>query len=405
VEQLGDVEASAFFEVLESEPPRSLRLNTHKLKEFQSEFDQTFRDSSLIPWAKLGRWLPSEGERPNFAKDPLHQAGAYYVQEASSMLIEWALPRYEAPILALDLCAAPGGKSTHLYDLLTSMNLNSVVVSHEPETPRVKVLAENLNRWGAHRSLVIQSSPERLAEGMTEAFDLILVDAPCSGEGMFRKDKAARAQWNAKSPAGCAVRQRRIVESAVAMLKPGGWLMYSTCTFSPLENDEIGDFLVSQGLISLPPENPPNGLIQTAFGHQAFPHLFPGEGFFIARFQKQLGTETNPLEYEESSQTIMPIPQSMASEILPYLEINSSNEAVLIQDRGAIHAIDADMLPLVNELSPLGNLWKLGTPVGAPHLGKAHPALALGVNVRQKTYKPLSLNNLQATQVCCIFAG
>lgn len=384
LDQLGENEALALFQALETEPPRSLRLNAQKLREFQSDFDQNFPFATPIHWAKLGRWLPSEGERPNFAKDSVHQAGGYYVQEASSMLIEWALPRFEGPVTALDLCAAPGGKSTHLYDLLTTTNPNSLVVSHEPEASRVKVLAENLNRWGAHRSIVIQSSPERLAEGMMEAFDLILVDAPCSGEGMFRKDKASRAQWNAKSPAGCAVRQRRIVESAVAMLKPGGWLLYSTCTFSPLENDEIGDFLVRQGLESRPQSDPPNGLLATSYGHQAFPHHFAGEGFYIARFQKPNSLKSPDSQYITEENSIQSIPQTMAAEVMPWLEIEAPECLTLVQDRGLIHAIDEDMLGLVNTLAPLGNLWKVGTPVGAPHLGKPHPALALGVSVRPK---------------------
>lgn len=271
----------SFLQSLESLPPTSIRLNPKKRSE---QFD----NEEPVPWCRLGHYLK---ERPSFTFDPLFHAGAYYVQEASSMFIEqvWnAIPKTDSPLCVLDLCAAPGGKSTHLLSLLDK---NSLLVSNEIIANRNAVLRENITKWGCPNSVVTQNKPEDFTK-LASFFDVVFVDAPCSGEGMFRKDKNARAEWSEQNVAMCATRQTNIIEYAINCLKPGGFLVYSTCTFEPKENDnQIELALEKYGVKSIPLQF--DGVQQTSFGLQFFPHKNKGEGFYIALMQKQ-ESESSP---------------------------------------------------------------------------------------------------------------
>ncbi len=191
--------------------------------------------ASPVPWCPLGYYL---SQRPSFTLDPLFHAGAYYVQEASSMFL-WTAVRQalqvmdleNKPLIVLDLCAAPGGKSTLLLDILPE---GSVLVANEIVHSRANILAENLTKWGSPNVIVTEAKPEDL-DGL---YDLILTDVPCSGEGMFRKDEQAVAHWNPVNVAMCAERQRDIMQAIWPRLRPGGCLIYSTCTFNTQENEE-----------------------------------------------------------------------------------------------------------------------------------------------------------------------
>lgn len=214
----------------------AVRVNPFKTEAVPPQFA-----SGKETYSRWGRLLP---ERPDFALDPLFHAGAYYVQDASSMYLESILPlmtrmreeRPEGPFTVLDLCAAPGGKSTHLLSMLREIP-GSFLVSNEVIRSRASVLCENISKWGAANVVVTNSDPSDF-QSLGEYFDVIVVDAPCSGEGMFRKDPEAVAQWSMDNVRLCAARQRRILSDILPCLRPGGLLVYSTCTFNPVEDED-----------------------------------------------------------------------------------------------------------------------------------------------------------------------
>ena len=226
--QLG-AHADAYFSALEEPYLRGVRLNPRK--PVKPEMLDGFGDP--VPWnAACGRYLAMDSAA---GLDPLHEAGAYYIQEPSAMA-PVAILNPQPGERVLDLCAAPGGKSTQIADALCGEGL---LVCNEPVPSRAKILSRNIERMGVPNALVVSADPEKFSPIWPECFDAILVDAPCSGEGMFRRHPETRAEWNESSPAGCASRQRHILAHAVRMLKPGGRLVYSTCTLNHEENEEI----------------------------------------------------------------------------------------------------------------------------------------------------------------------
>ena len=237
-----------------------------------------------VPWHPQGVYLP---ERPEFILDPALHAGAYYVQESSSMFLKKAMEKTELPAQAmvLDLCAAPGGKSTLL---LSHLPPDALLVANEVIRTRIPALKENIQRWGDARAMVTNADPADF-ETLEEAFDCILVDAPCSGEGMFRKDSAAAGHWSPEALQTCGLRQERILKSAAGALKTGGYLIYSTCTFNPGENEAQVARLLREGFEYVPilddPEWPEIARIPGG-GYAFYPHRVQGEGFFLALLQK-----------------------------------------------------------------------------------------------------------------------
>ena len=226
-ESLGTSEAERLFAALDNgESPVSIRFNPYKIGS-QPEGRQ-------VPWCRYGYYLD---ERPQFTLDPAFHGGAYYVQEASSMFLEAIFRQIFEPDAApriLDLCAAPGGKTTLLSTLAGAEGL---VVANEVIRQRASVLAANAVKWGIGNIVVTNNDPAHFAP-FEHYFDLIAVDAPCSGEGMFRKDPAARTEWSEQGVKLCAARQRRILSDIWGSLRPGGILIYSTCTFNAAENEE-----------------------------------------------------------------------------------------------------------------------------------------------------------------------
>ncbi len=231
---------------------------------------------SPIPWAGNAWYL---AEDATAGSHPLHDAGAYYLQEPSAMAAVSALAPQPGD-LVLDLCAAPGGKATQIADRLKG---EGALVANEINPARARILARNLERMGIVNAAVTCESPARLAQRLPAAFDSILVDAPCSGEGMFRREPDTRAQWRMESPAGCALRQIEILRSAALLLRPGGKLVYSTCTFNEVENEAlISGFLDEHPGLKLQPFHLP-GLPEAQAGMlRIWPHLHPGEGHFVA---------------------------------------------------------------------------------------------------------------------------
>ena len=263
-----------------------------------------------VPWTRLGYYLK---ERPVFTLDPLFHAGAYYVQEASSMYMELAMTAIEKDfagryggeelsgkgffghdIAALDLCAAPGGKSTHLASLLGK---DSLLVSNEVIKSRSVILADNIAKWGYDNVVVTNSDPADFG-AFEEFFDLIVVDAPCSGEGLFRKEPEAVEEWSPANVELCAQRQQRILADIWPALAPGGYLIYSTCTYNNLENDGNLEWMVetlgcNNETLSLCTIASESGVVGTAGGGLQFiPCKIKGEGQFMAVVRK--GGEWEP---------------------------------------------------------------------------------------------------------------
>lgn len=243
-----------------------------------------------IPWCSNGYYL---SERPSFVTDPLWHAGAYYVQEASSMFIQFILAQVMPNAggkIALDLCAAPGGKST----LLASHFKKGLVVANETIKSRNAILVENITKWGGDHVVVTQNDPAHF-KSLPQFFDLMLIDAPCSGSGLFRKDPEAIKEWSEESVEHCSTRQARIVEDSIDALKEGGYLIYSTCSYSFEEDEKMMDRILSiPGMINVPLAPPDEWNIVAcespmhhAKGFRFYPDKIKGEGFFVAVFQKQ----------------------------------------------------------------------------------------------------------------------
>ena len=283
---LGSEEFALFKEGLALPSQTSIRLN-------QRKFVALPYAKRAIPWAKDACFLE---ERPSFTMDPTFHAGAYYVQEASSMFISHVLESQKIQKgMYLDFAAAPGGKSTLLSSYLGDEGL---LVANEVIASRAQILKENVIKWGLGNTVVSNNDPEHFSplEGF---FDLVLVDAPCSGEGMFRKDPQARAEWSADHVNLCSARQKRIVDKAGELVKGGGYLLYSTCTFNEKENEEILRFLTEEFAFEPVriPLDPSWGIVETEvsteegtfFGYRFFPHKVAGEGFFITVLRRPEG--------------------------------------------------------------------------------------------------------------------
>ncbi len=243
-----------------------------------------------IPWASSGYYLP---ERPSFTTDPLFHAGAYYVQEASSMFLEEALKQtadLSQPLRVLDLCAAPGGKSTLIQSLISN---ESLLVSNEVIKARVNILSENIAKWGAANVIVTNNDPKDF-QRLENYFDVIVVDAPCSGSGLFRKDPAAVSEWSWQNVLLCSQRQQRILADVLPSLKENGILVYSTCSYSEEEDEQIADWLCETFKVEslrFKVDGQWN-VVETvsskhnAYGYRFYPDKVKGEGFFIAAFKK-----------------------------------------------------------------------------------------------------------------------
>ena len=282
-EELG-AEAEELFAALDTEPLTSIRLHPLKPAEvFEGE---------TVGWLPCGRYLSS---RPQFTLDPLLHGGAYYVQEASSQFVGYLLGNLELEgRRMLDMCAAPGGKST-IYSTLVGRS--GLVVANDISRNRALALADNVQRWGMGNVVVTCNQPSHIGE-FEHWFDVVAVDAPCSGEGMFRKMDEARSEWAPSSPEVCAERQRDILAEAWRALRPGGTLLYSTCTFNSLEDEgvvewlvsEYGDELEASGRVDI---DASWGIVRRDIGafqcFHFYPHRAQGEGFFAAIARKAEG--------------------------------------------------------------------------------------------------------------------
>ncbi|WP_449304166.1 methyltransferase RsmF C-terminal domain-like protein [Prevotella aurantiaca] len=293
----GEERYNIFFKGLQQSSSVSIRLNPFKT----SETTQIANRYEPIPiaWCKEGFYL---NVRPNFTFDPLFHAGAYYVQEASSMFLSHVLRHLvRKPVALLDLCAAPGGKTTCAR---TAIKEGSIVFSNEPINKRAQILAENVQKFG-HSDVVVTNNYPRDYKKSKLEFDVIVADVPCSGEGMFRKDPQAISEWSEQNVVNCRQLQRSIIADIWENLKPGGLLIYSTCTFNALENEENVAWILNEydaQLLEVPTEktwNITGSLINNPLGedkpfpvYRFIPGFTQGEGLFMAIIKKG-GTSIN----------------------------------------------------------------------------------------------------------------
>jgi len=253
----------AFLSSYETPPVSGIRLNIRK-ENGEELIKKAFGELEKVDWCKTGFYADKDKIK---GTDPYHMAGLFYFQEPSAMCAAELLPINKGDIV-LDLCAAPGGKTTHI-----AQNRDIVLVSNEIIPKRCRVLSENVERMGFENVVVTNESPENLEKKFPEFFDSIIIDAPCSGEGMFKKEPAAIEAWSPEHVKSCADRQKKIIESAMKMLRPGGKIVYSTCTFSPDENELMAEYIVNKyPFMSLEREE------------HIYPHLAKGEGHYAALF-------------------------------------------------------------------------------------------------------------------------
>ena len=280
LEGLPGFEREAFLKSLQQEPLRSVRINPHKIK-LNSKSDR-------IPWCESA--LPIEYSA-SLGLDPWWHGGAYYAQEPSSMFVGFLAEKLHEGrnhARVLDLCAAPGGKSTHLAALLGH---DGTLVANEVISSRNKILRENLTRWGIPNFIITQVDTHAWAKSQTQ-FDIVVVDAPCSGEGLFRKDPASTQEWSIDQTKVCAERQEDILENAWECAAPGGFIIYCTCTYNRLENEDIIERFTEKYQVGATPQIdvPHDGIIcdkiNDAPTYRFWPHHTPGEGFFAAVIRK-----------------------------------------------------------------------------------------------------------------------
>lgn len=276
----------------------SVRIHPFKKQSIQ-KIEPLFEQQ--VPWCEHGFYLI---ERPSFTLDPSFHAGAYYVQEASSMFLWQILQQLfhsNTQQKVLDVCAAPGGKSS----LLASYFSNGLVVSNEVIKSRAAILVENITKWGTPNVVVTNNNPADFSN-LQNFFDAIVIDAPCSGSGMFRKDAAAINEWSLEHVDMCCQRQKRIVANVLPALKNDGYLVYSTCSYSKEENEDVLDWLTTEfhlETVSIN-MNPDWGIVETesdttkARGYRFYPYNVKGEGFFVAVLQKHSVTDVIKLKHQ-----------------------------------------------------------------------------------------------------------
>ncbi|OSZ80270.1 hypothetical protein CAP36_03185 [Chitinophagaceae bacterium IBVUCB2] len=272
----------------------SVRINPAKQSKIENQ-------KSRIDWTDYGYYLET---RPSFTFDPLFHAGTYYVQEASSMFLEQALKQtvdLTKSIKVLDLCAAPGGKSTHIQSVISK---DSLLVSNEVIRSRANILKDNIIKWGCENAVVTNNDPSHFSK-LENYFDVIVIDAPCSGSGLFRRDPDAIEEWSENNVGLCSQRQQRILADVWPALKENGVLIYSTCSYSKEEDEEIMDWMMDQfSVVSYELPVDPEWRITTvqssrgAYGYRFWPDQVKGEGFFLSCFQKKEGEAEADIRYK-----------------------------------------------------------------------------------------------------------
>ncbi len=356
-----------------------------------------------VPWAEEGFYYPADAHP---GKLPLHEAGAYYIQEPSAMITVQLLdPKPGEKIL--DLCAAPGGKSTQIAGRMRGEGL---LVSNEVISQRAKKLSRNIERMGICNVVVCNETPKRLAERFPLFFDKIAVDAPCSGEGMFRKDIQSRAEWSLEQVEVCVARQRDILEQAAMMLKPGGILVYSTCTFAPQENEQNAAWFVQR-----------HPQFELEKCEQLWPHLQRAEGHYAALFrnvcQKQADTNKKAASNRRAGRRASANDRQKQDKIFceQFAQFCADTLSVKTQDwlfaqieKGQLAAFGDQFYLLPSEITDLDGLKteRAGLQLGCCKKNRFEPSHALAMALHPNEVKQLleleePQRYLQGEAVCC----
>ncbi len=377
-----------FIASLQTTSPTSIRINPFKPAQLNFKLDD------LVYWNGNGFYL---NERPNFTHDALFQAGCYYVQEAGSMFIEHALKscvNFNDELLCLDLCASPGGKSTLLNSLL---NQQSVLVANEVNKQRADVLCQNLCKWGTHNTIVTNNDSTAFNE-MQNVFDVILIDAPCSGSGLFRKQHDAVDEWSLDNVNLCSQRQKRITAEVVGSLKNDGILVYSTCSYSEEENECITDWLITEfNLESVNIEIKQEwGIVKTiskqhkAHGYRFYPNKTKSEGFFCTVLKKVM-TNSNPNQKKIKYELFSPLKDK---DVLIFEDwVSDLNLKKIIKFKDDFLLTNNLAINFINRYQHL-YLKKVGTNIGSVIKSDLipHHNLALSIHLK-KEIKTISLDN------------
>ncbi len=401
---MGEERYKRFLAAFEEEAPVSLRINPLKC------VGQPV-DGERVPWCDEGYYLP---HRPNFTFDPLFHAGCYYVQEASSMFVWRVLKQYAGskPVMALDMCAAPGGKTTAAQAALPE---GSVIMCNEPMRPRANILAENISKWGAPRVIVTNNYPADYAKSGLK-FDVIICDVPCSGEGMFRKDEGAIGEWSVQNVENCCRLQREIVADAWSCLRPGGLMVYSTCTLNTREDEENVAWICSElGAEVLPVDVKDDWHICGSLldGFQApvyrfIPGTTRGEGLFMVALRKPADGEGEADESDsrmrrkakkDTAQNSRNNKKGAGGETLKAMSgwLSGSEEYDIINHGDSIVAIPKAMKDIFDAASSL-RIVHAGVTLGEVK-GKdiiPHQSLALSSALSQDAFPTVALDYRQA---------
>ena len=354
----------------------SIRVNPAKSS---NSVNSTLLSAEKIPWCTNGYYLQ---ERPSFTLDPNFHAGAYYVQEASSMFLETVMKQtidLNASLKVLDLCAAPGGKSTLIQSLIST---DSFLVSNEVIKTRVNILAENITKWGAANVVVTNNDPKDF-QRLSNYFDVIVVDAPCSGSGLFRKDNEAISEWSMDNVALCSQRQQRILADVISSLKPGGVLIYSTCSYSEVENENIAEWLTKENTFESCKINFQQnlGIVETekndVFGYRFYPDKIKGEGFFIAAFKKNEDSNAQKLKQKPINQK-----STVTKSQFEYLSkwINPKLDIEYFNWKNEVIALPYILLQEMANLQSALYIKKIGVNIGSAIRNELIPSHELAVS-------------------------
>jgi 16S rRNA C967 or C1407 C5-methylase (RsmB/RsmF family)/NOL1/NOP2/fmu family ribosome biogenesis protein len=373
-------EEEAFINALQQSSPTSIRLNP--FKKTTLKFDLT----KPVAWNNKGFYL---NERPNFTYDVLFQAGCYYVQEAGSMFIEHALKScidFNQSLNVFDVCASPGGKSTLLNSLISE---SSALVANEVVKQRSDVLAQNITKWGTCNVIVTNNNPSAFSE-MHSLFDVIMVDAPCSGSGLFRKQHDAVDEWSIDNVKLCSQRQKRILSDVMNSLADDGILVYSTCSYSKSENEDIADWLVNEyDLESVKiPIDLTWGIIETtsdrshAFGYRFYPDKTKSEGFYCAVFRKKSSSQQNISFKKNKHENFVPL-KSKDKEVFTNW-IADIDQKSIIKFKDDYLLVNQRMIDFINKFNHL-YFKKVGTNLGTVIKNELIPHHDLALSIHQSS--------------------
>ena len=358
--QLGE-EYPSFLESLERPRAVALRFNPLKCARQALPFVQ-----AQVPWEPMGFYYDPQS-RPGL--HPYHEAGVYYLQEASAMSAV-ALLQPQPGEWVCDLCAAPGGKTTQIAG---RMGGEGLLLCNEINPKRAKILSRNIERMGVANALVTNEHPEKLAHRFAGCFDRVLIDAPCSGEGMFRKEEAAVTDWSQETVEMCARRQREILHSGAAMVRPGGRLVYSTCTFAPQENEQtVASFLTDHPDFVAEYVDAPWFTPSENSSWRIWPHKVLGEGHFAAVLRK-LGDEGRDA------------PKTAQSQPLPGEWVSFARELEIRLPRGKAISFGQSLYWVPEDFPDFGGLKveRPGLELGTARKGRFEPAHALALWLRE----------------------